>query len=160
MAKELKTNACRILDKNGVSYTLHPYELDEFTDGSAVARMLNHDPARSFKTLIAKGKGGGYFVYCLPVDEELDRKAAARAVGEKSVDLIPVKEINAVSGYIRGGCSPLGMKKQFPTVIHASALTFDTIYFSGGRIGLHLEAAPKDLAKCCRGNFADIVMKD
>lgn len=160
MAKELKTNACRILDKNGVSYSLHPYELEEFTDGLAVARLLNHDPARSFKTLIAKGKGGGYFVYCLPVAEELDRKAAARAVGEKSVDLIPVKEITAVSGYIRGGCSPLGMKKQFPTVIHQSALNFDTIYVSGGRIGLHLEVAPKELARCCRGVFADILVKE
>lgn len=159
MAKEIKTNACRILEKNGVDYKMYPYKIDEFTDGLDIAKMLDHDPARSFKTLIMKGKSGEHYVCCLPVSCELDLKAAARAVNEKNVELIPVKEITKISGYVRGGCSPLGMKKQFATVIHSSAKEFDTIYISGGRIGLHLEVNPTALAKCCNATFEDIVMK-
>lgn len=158
MAKELKTNACRILERNGVDYKLYTYTLPAFTDGEDVARLLGHDPAKSFKTLIIRGKSGGHYVCCLPVCAELDLKAAAKAVGEKNAELIPVKEITAVSGYVRGGCSPLGMKKQFPTVIDSSALAFDTVYFSGGRIGLHLEADPRELARCCSATFCEIAV--
>lgn len=159
MAKEIKTNACRILEKNGIDYKMYPYKIDEFTDGLDIAKMLDHDPTQSFKTLIIRGKSGEHYVCCLPVSCELDLKAAARAVNEKNVELIPVKEITKISGYVRGGCSPLGMKKQFATVIHSSAKEFDTIYISGGRIGLHLEVAPIPLAKCCNATFEDIVMK-
>lgn len=159
MAKEVKTNACRILEKNGVDYKMYPYTVAEFTSGEDIAKMLGHDPSQSFKTLIMRGKSGEHYVCCLPVDREIDLKAAARAVNEKNVELIPVKEITKISGYIRGGCSPLGMKKQFVTVIHSSAQEFDTIYISGGRIGLHLEVEPVALAKCCNAKFEDIVVK-
>ena len=159
MAKEVKTNACRILEKNGVDYKMYPYKIDEFTDGLDIAKMLDHDPSRSFKTLIMRGKSGGHYVCCLPVNREVDLKKAARAMNEKNVELIAVKDITKISGYVRGGCSPLGMKKQFPTVIHSSATEFETVYISGGRIGLHLEVEPVALAKCCNATFEDIVMK-
>ena len=157
MGKEVKTNAMRILDRLKLPYTLNSYECKEFIDGVHIADMLGQDPAQSFKTLVCSGKGGGYYVFVLPVARELDLKKAARAVGAKSVELLPVKEINAVTGYIRGGCTAIGMKKQYPTVIDQSAGEFDRIIISGGRIGSQIFLAPDDFIKATGGSYGDIL---
>jgi Cys-tRNA(Pro)/Cys-tRNA(Cys) deacylase len=155
--KDIKTNAMRFLDSKKISYTVNTYECEDFIDGVHIAQMLGQDEDMSYKTLVTKGKSGGYFVFVLPVAKELDMKKAAKAVGEKSVEMLHVKDINAVTGYIRGGCSPLGMKKQFPTVVDKSAQDLDTIIISGGRLGSQIFLAPQDLVKACAGTFADIV---
>ncbi len=157
MAKELKTNAMRILDREKVAYSVNLYECGEFIDGVHVADMLGQAYESSFKTLVAVGKSGEHYVFVLPVDKELDLKKCAAAVGEKSVELIPVKDILALTGYIRGGCTPIGMKKLFRTVIHESARTFDRIIVSGGRIGAQILLSPADLARVVRGEFADLI---
>ncbi len=157
MAKEQKTNAMRILDKNKIAYTVNTYECDEFIDGVTVADQLGQPYESSYKTLVAVGKSGAHYVFVVPIAEELDLKAAARAVGEKSVELIHVKDIFALTGYIRGGCTPIGMKKAFPTVIHESAAGFDTIIISGGRIGAQILLNPADLVKVTRAKLADII---
>ena len=159
MAKETKTNAMRILDRNKVPYETLNYECGEFIDGLHTAEITGAPVAQSFKTLVAQGKSGGYYVFVIPIAEEVDLKTAARAVGEKAVEMIHVKDINAVTGYIRGGCSPLGMKKQFPTVVHSSAEAFSEIYVSGGRIGTSIKVSPQDLVRVVRGKFADITRK-
>ena len=155
--KDIKTNAMRFLDSKKIAYTVNTYECEDFIDGVHIAQMLGQNEDMSFKTLVTKGRSGGYFVFVLPVAKELDMKKAAKAVGEKSVEMLHVKDINAVTGYIRGGCSPLGMKKQFPTVVDKSAQAFDTIIISGGRLGSQILLAPDDLAKACGGSFFDIV---
>ncbi len=156
--KQAKTNAMRMLDTAHVAYTCHTYECkDGKIDGVSVANKLGQDPNQVFKTLVTKGHGGGYFVFVLPVTCELDLKAAARAVGEKSVHMIAVSEINKVTGYIRGGCSPVGMKKQYPTVFHSSCLALPTIIVSGGRIGCQVEVEPAKLIDLVGGRTADIV---
>ena len=157
MGKEVKTNAMRILDRLKLPYTLNSYECKEFIDGVHIADMLGQDPAQSFKTLVCSGKRGGYYVFVLPVARELDLKKAARAVGAKAVELLPVKEINAVTGYIRGGCTAIGMKKQYPTVIDQSAGEFDRIIISGGRIGSQIFLAPDDFIKATGGSYGDIL---
>lgn len=157
MAKELKTNAMRILDKQKIPYTINTYECEEFVDAVAVADQLGQAYEQSFKTLVAVGKSGGHFVFVVPIAEELDLKAAARAVGEKAVELIHVKELFPLTGYIRGGCTPIGMKKAFPTVIHQSAAGFDTVIISGGRIGAQIFLSPTDLVKVTRGKLADVI---
>ena len=157
MGKEVKSNAMRILDRLKLPYTLNSYECKEFIDGVHIADMLGQDPAQSFKTLVCSGKGGGYYVFVLPVARELDLKKAARAVGAKAVELLPVKEINAVTGYIRGGCTAIGMKKQYPTVIDQSAGEFDRIIISGGRIGSQIFLAPDDFIKATGGSYGDIL---
>ncbi len=156
MAKEVKTNAMRILDRAKVEYEMNLYECDEFIDAVHIADMLSQPYESSYKTLVASGKSGGYFVFVLPIAAELDLKAAAVAVGQKSVSLIPVKEITAVTGYIRGGCTCIGMKKQYPTVIDASAESFDKIIVSGGRIGAQIIIAPQDLARVSGASFENI----
>ena len=128
--KDIKTNAMRFLDSKKIAYTVNTYECEDFVDGVHIAQMLGQDEKMSYKTLVTKGKSGGYFVFVLPVAQELDMKKAAKAVGEKSVEMLHVKDINAVTGYIRGGCSPIGMKKQYPTYIDETAVLFDKIYFS------------------------------
>ena len=144
--KENKTNVMRILDQAGVAYRPWAYEnRDGKIDGVSVAQKLGQNADQVFKTLVTRGAGGGYFVFVVPVAKELNLKAAAKSVGEKSVGMIHVSEINRVTGYIRGGCSPVGMKKQFPTVIDESCLTQPSILVSGGRIGTQVEVAPKDL---------------
>lgn len=160
MAKEQKTNAMRILDKNKIDYTVNTYECDEFVDGVTVADLLGQPYESSFKTLVAVGKSGGHFVFVLPIAEEVDLKAAARAVDEKAVELIHVKELFALTGYVRGGCTPIGMKKAFPTVIHESVLTFPTVIVSGGRIGAQIFIAPQDLVRVTRAKVADIIRHD
>lgn len=155
--KDIKTNAMRFLDSKKIAYSVNTYECEDFVDGVHIAQMLGQDEDMSYKTLVTKGKGGGYFVFVLPVARELDMKKAAKAVGEKSVEMLHVKDINAVTGYIRGGCSPLGMKKQFPTVVDESARGFETIIISGGRLGSQIMLSPDDLVSACGGSFGDIV---
>ena len=156
--KDVKTNAMRILDTLGVPYEVITYTCDEFTDGVHLAEQLGQPAEQTFKTLVAEGKSGGYFAFVIPVAEELDLKAAARAVGEKAVELIHVKDLQKVTGYIRGGCTAIGMKKQFVTRIAAAAENLDKIIVSGGRIGSQLELKPEDLKKACKGEFADITV--
>lgn len=159
MAKELKTNAMRFLDKSKIEYTVQTYECDEFIDGVHVAEKLNQPFDETFKTLIAQGKSGTYYCFLLPVAMELDLKKAAKSVGEKSVELLHVKDITKVTGYVRGGCTPIGMKKQFMTVIHNSAENLDLFYISGGRIGTQIKLSPKKLAEAIRGKFCDLIMR-
>ena len=157
--KDIKTNAMRFLESKKIAYTVNTYECEDFVDGVHIAQMLGQDEKMSYKTLVTRGKSGGYFVFVLPVALELDMKKAAKAVGEKSVEMLHVKDINAVTGYIRGGCSPLGMKKQFPTVVDKSAQNFETIIISGGRLGSQIFLSPADLVKACGGSFGDIVFE-
>lgn len=158
MAKEVKTNAMRILDKNKIPYELISYECDEFIDGLHTAEKTGAPIEQSFKTLVAQGKSKSYYVFVTPIAEEVDLKRAAKTVKEKSIEMIHVKDINAVTGYIRGGCTPIGMKKLFPTYIQKSALDYEQIYVSGGRIGTTLKLNPLDLAKVVRAEFADFIV--
>jgi Cys-tRNA(Pro)/Cys-tRNA(Cys) deacylase len=158
MGKEIKTNAMRILDKNKIKYEMITYECDEFVDGIHTAEITGVPVEQSYKTLVMQGKSRQYYVFVVPVASEVDLKAAARAVSEKSIEMIHVKDITAITGYVRGGCSPLGMKKQFPTVIDASAGTFDEIYVSGGRIGTTIRLGTKDLAAVTRAVFAEVAV--
>lgn len=155
--KNVKTNAMRILDKKKIPYRVNYYDCDEFIDGIHIADKLSQRYDMSFKTLVAVGKSKEHFVFCLPVDKELDLKKAAKSVGEKSVELLHVKDIKDVTGYIRGGCTPIGMKKQFRTVIHSSALSFDEIIISGGMLGAQIFIAPEKLRECISANFENII---
>ena len=158
MAKKIeKTNAARLLDKAGVPYKLIPYEFDE-NDLAAqhVADSLGQDIARVFKTLVLHGDRTGHVVCVVPGNAEVDLKALAKASGNKKVEMIPMKDLLSVTGYIRGGCSPVGMKKRFPTYFHTTALDFDTIYVSAGVRGLQLEIAPSDLIGFVGGIIADV----
>ncbi|MBR0529476.1 MAG: Cys-tRNA(Pro) deacylase [Ruminococcus sp.] len=157
--KDVKTNAMRILDRNKVSYKVNTYECEEFIDGVQIADMLGQPYEMTYKTLVAQGRSGGYFVFVIPIAEELDMKKAARSVGEKSVELIHVKDINKITGYIRGGCTPLGMKKQFPTVVDNTAKALDEIIISGGRLGSQIFLSPKDLVKVTGGKFEQIIFE-
>lgn len=156
MSKEIKTNAMRILDKNKIDYEFIQYECDNFIDGLHTAQKTGAPVDQSFKTLVAQGKSRQYYVFVVLIAEEVYLKNAAKAVGEKSIELIPVKEITKVTGYVRGGCSPLGMKKNFPTIIHTSAQAFDKIYISGGRLGTSIILNPQDLARVTGAQFAAI----
>lgn len=156
MGKEVKTNAIRILERNKIAYEQINYECDEFIDGLHTAEKTGAPVEQSYKTLVMQGKSGQYYVFVIPIAEEVDLKAAARSVGEKSVEMIHVKDLTAITGYVRGGCSPLGMKKNFPTVIDATAVNYDTIYISGGRIGTTIRLNPQDLAKVTRATFAPV----
>lgn len=158
MAKELKTNAIRILEKNKIPYELITYECDEFIDGLHTAKKTGAPIEQSFKTLVAQGKSGEYYIFVIPIAEEVQLKTAAKAVDEKSVEMIHVKDINKITGYIRGGCSPIGMKKQYKTVIHSSAEDFAEIYVSGGRIGTSVKLSPVDLQKITSAQFANITV--
>lgn len=158
MGKELKTNAMRILDKNKIPYEIINYECDAFIDGLHTAKKTGAPAEQSFKTLVMQGKSRQYYVFVVPIADEVDLKAAAKTVGEKSVEMIHVKDITAVTGYVRGGCTPLGMKKQFPTIVHESAKHFDKIYISGGRIGTTITVNPDALLSVVRGSYADIIM--
>ena len=154
-----KTNVARLLDKAKVAYQLVPYEVDE-NDLSAthVADQLGENVAQVFKTLVLHGDKSGYFVCVIPGADEVDLKKAAKVSGNKSCEMIPVKELLPLTGYIRGGCSPIGMKKQFPTVFHETALDYDTIYISGGRIGAQVELAPRALLELLGASTADIIV--
>ena len=150
-----KTNVMRVLDQKKISYTPHSYPHgDEAVDGLTVAAMTGLDPQRVFKTLVARGASKTPYVFVVPVAHELDLKLAAKAVGEKSVAMLHVSELTPLTGYVRGGCSPIGMKKLFRTVIDTSALNFSEIVVSGGRIGIQVELAPDALCGLIRGSFA------
>ena len=155
--KEVKTNAMRILESMKIPYEYYTYECDEFVDGLQIADMLSLPYEKVYKTLVTVGNSKNYFVFVIPIAEELDLKAAARSVGEKNVEMVHVKDINRITGYIRGGCTAVGMKKQFVTRIDSSAQEREKIIVSGGRIGSQLELSPLDLAKAARAEFADII---
>ena len=158
--KEVKTNAMRILDKNKISYETMTYECDEFIDGLHTAEKTGAPVEQSFKTLVAQGKSKEYYVLVIPIAEEVDLKAAARVLGEKSIEMIHVKDITAVTGYVRGGCSPLGMKKKYKTIIQESAEKYSEIYVSGGRIGSTIKVNPVDLARAAGAEFAAFTVKE
>lgn len=160
MGKETKTNAMRILERNKIAYRLNQYECQEFVDGVHIADQLGQSYDMSFKTIVTVGKSGNYFVFVLPVDKELNLKKAAKAAGEKNVELLPVKDINRVTGYIRGGCTPIGMKKQYPVIIHESALLHEEIIISGGRLGEQIFLSPQDLLAVTKGKTADIIQEN
>lgn len=157
MGKEAKTNAMRMLDKHKIAYEVLNYECDEFIDGLHTAEITGAPVEQSFKTLVMQGKSKQYYVYVVPIADEVDLKKAAKAVDEKSVEMIPVKDITKVTGYVRGGCSPLGMKKQYKTILHSSAKQYEKIYISGGRIGITLALNPKDLFEMIDAAYADII---
>lgn len=158
--KVQKTNAMRELERGGVAYTALTFEEPEVSGtsdlGVQIANMLGYDPERGFKTLVCVTPHGGHVVCCIPSPAELDLKRAAAAAGEKSLSLMHVRDLEPTTGYVRGGCSPVGMKKRFPTLIDETAQLFDTIYISGGRRGLTLEVAPEPLAEFVGATFADI----
>lgn len=156
---EVKTNVMRILEKEKIEYTPHTYDhSDGLIDGEAVAKKLGQNPEQVFKTLVTKGTGKDYFVFVIPVASELDLKKAAKAVGEKRVEMIHVKDINKVTGYIRGGCSPIGMKKQFMTVFDKTVESVSTVIVSAGKIGYQIELEPKKLINLVDGIVADITV--
>lgn len=156
--KETKTNVMRILDKERVSYTTHEYPHGkDAVDGVTVANLLGQNPDYVFKTLVTKGAGRDYYVFVVPVAEELDLKKCARSVGEKSVEMIHVKDITKITGYVRGGCSPIGMKKQFKTTFHITAENIPRIIVSAGKIGHQIDLAPADLIRLTKGQTADII---
>lgn len=160
--KEEKTNVMRVLEQKKVPYQGHTYPHDGETapDGVSVAQSMSQDPACVFKTLVTRGASGGYYVFDIPVAATLDLKKAAKAVGEKSVAMLPSKELLPLTGYVHGGCSPVGMKKQFPTVFHESCLEQDTIYVSAGKIGFQVEVAPQALLDLVRATTADVIVEE
>jgi Cys-tRNA(Pro)/Cys-tRNA(Cys) deacylase len=160
MSKQVKkTNVMRVLEAYGITYGQYEYDdSDNMIDGVTVANMIGQDPLRVFKTLVTVSKSLENFVFVLPVGSELDLKKAAKAVGEKNIELIPVKAIEPLTGYIKGGCSPIGMKKQFTTVIDETALLYDKIIMSGGRVGVQIEADPQLLDKVIPLSFEDITV--
>ena len=154
---EQKTNVMRVLEQKKIPYTAHEYPHgDTAVDGVTVARLTGQDPDTVFKTLVARGASKKIYVFVVPVALELELKKAAKAVGEKSIAMVHVSEITALTGYVRGGCSPIGMKKQYPTVFHHSAESLPTMVVSAGKIGSQVELSPQDLAAITRGKFADI----
>lgn len=157
MKKEDKTNVMRVLDGKKISYESHAYEPDATMSGEEIAGILGEDKNKVFKTLVTQGKSGAYYVFVVPVAEELDLKKAAKASGEKSVSMIKQKELLPLTGYVHGGCSPIGMKKQFPTFIHETATGFDKVFVSAGRVGFQIELSPEDLIKVAGCKPADIV---
>lgn len=155
--KDVKTNAMRILESMKIPFGHYTYECEEFIDGLQVADMLGLPHEKVYKTLVAQGASRNYFVFVIPIAEELDLKKAARSVGEKSVAMIHVKDINAVTGYIRGGCTAIGMKKQYVTRIDESASRLEKMIVSGGRIGSQIELLPADLLRASGGAYADLL---
>ncbi len=156
--KEEKTNVMRTLEQKKISYTAHTYDPNGAIDGVSVAATLHQPAEQVFKTLVTKGASGAYYVFDIPVAENLDLKKAAKAVGEKSIAMLPQKELLPLTGYVHGGCSPVGMKKQFPTVFHETALLYDTICVSAGKIGFQVECRPDDLLALLRADTADVIV--
>ncbi len=158
--KELKTNAMRILDRLKISYSAMSYECEEFTDALAIADLLSLPYEKVYKTLVTQGNSREYFVFVIPIARELDLKKAAKSVGEKSLAMIHVKDIQSVTGYIRGGCTAVGMKKQYVTRVDASACGRESIVVSGGRIGSQIELKPDDLVRASMAEYADVIAAD
>lgn len=155
--KEIKTNAMRILEKEKIPYEAMTYECEEFIDGITIADKVGLPYEVVYKTLVTQGNSKNYFVFVIPIAEELDMKKAARSVGEKSVEMLHVKDINKVTGYIRGGCTAVGMKKQYVTRIDSSAKSLDIMYVSGGKLGVQLSLKPEDLRRVTGAEFEDII---
>ena len=152
-----KTNVMRVLEAKKIAYTSHSYEPDAGLSGEEIAGLLGEDPERVFKTLVTKGKSGQHYVFVIPVGAELDLKKAAKASGEKAIAMIPQKELLPLTGYVHGGCSPIGMKKAFPTFLHASAKKYETMCVSAGKVGMQIELKPEDLAETVRCAFAELI---
>lgn len=155
---EEKTNVMRILDQKKIAYTAHNYTSTGAVSGTEVAAALGEDPQRVFKTLVTVGKSKNYYVFVIPVEKELDFKKAAKAVGEKSIEMLKSKELLPLTGYIHGGCSPIGMKKYFPTTFQQEAAEYSTIMFSGGKVGYQVELPLKELEKVIRYQLGDVVV--
>lgn len=158
MAKAVKTNAMRILDSKKIKYTMHSYDVsDDNVDGISVANKINRDVNEVYKTLVTHGTSKNIYVYVIPVHENLDLKKAAKVAEEKKIEMIHVSDINKLTGYIRGGCSPVGMKKLYKTFVNKSAESLETIIVSGGKIGYQVELSPLDLQKVINCEFEDII---
>ena len=157
MKKTEKTNVMRVLEQKKVPYNSYSYVNTDALSGAEVAKALNQNPEQVFKTLVTIGHTKTNYVFLVPVEKELDLKKAAKAVGEKNIQMIPSKELLPLTGYIHGGCSPIGMKKLFPTFFHQSALEHDAIIVSGGKRGFQIQCEPKQLASACKGQFADLI---
>ncbi len=157
MAKDEKTNVMRLLDRAKISYISHAYDPDPAMSGEEIAAILGEDSDKVFKTLVTRGKSGQYYVFVVPVKSELDLKKAAKVTGEKSIEMIRQKELLPLTGYIHGGCSPVGMKKAFPTFIHRSCEEFDHIFVSAGKVGYQIELSPEALIKVVKSEMADII---
>lgn len=153
---EEKTNVMRVLAQKKITYKSYSYEADATLSGAEIAGILGEDVKKVFKTLVTRGKTGTYYVFVIPVARELDLKKAAKVVSEKSVEMIPQKELLPLTGYVHGGCSPIGMKKFFRTTIDETAKDYDTFFFSGGKVGFQVEVNPKDLEKVIRFEYADV----
>lgn len=156
MKKQEKTNVMRLLDQKQINYREHTYDTDTALSGTEVASILNQDPDKVFKTLVTVGASREHYVFVIPVTRELNLKKAAKAVGEKNIEMIKSRELLPLTGYIHGGCSPIGMKKFFTTTVDETAMLFDTIMFSGGKIGYQVEMNPEDLSKMIEFNYADL----
>ena len=160
MKKEDKTNVMRVLEQHKIAYKPHEYPHGkDAVDGVSVAELLGQNPDQVFKTLVARGKSGGFHVFVIPVAKELDLKKAAKAAGEKSVEMVHVKELLGLTGYVRGGCSPVGMKKQLRTVFASQALAQETILVSAGKIGYQVEVAPQALIALVRAGTAELTIE-
>ena len=155
--KEVKTNAMRMLDRAKVSYSYEEYECDDFTDGIQTADKLGYDHKLVYKTLVTTGKTGNHYVFVIPIEAEIDFKKAAKVVGEKSLEMLHLKDLTKVTGYVRGGCTAIGMKKQFPTVIQEDAKELEYMHVSGGKLGMQIRLAPQDLQKVAKAEFADVI---
>lgn len=160
MKKQEKTNVMRLLEQNGIPYVSHDYSDSGAVSGPEAAAAMSQDPDRVFKTLVTEGRSGAHYVFVVPVERELDLKKAAAAVGEKSIAMVKSKELLPLTGYIHGGCSPIGMKKLFPTVVDETAILYDTICFSAGKIGFMVELDPQELKKLVPHSFQDISTED
>ncbi len=156
---EVKTNVMRMLDKSSTPHSVHIYSPDTGIDGVSVARALGQDPQQVFKTLVTQGKSRAFYVFVIPVGATLNLKQAASVCGEKAVEMIPQKLLLPNTGYIHGGCSPIGMKKAYPTFIDETAQLFDTICVSGGKIGVQVELSPSDLCSLTGAQYAALTME-
>ncbi|MDO4804255.1 MAG: Cys-tRNA(Pro) deacylase [Lachnospiraceae bacterium] len=158
MKKEEKTNVMRALNGKKIAYASHTYKPDPTMSGEEIAGILGEEPDKVFKTLVTQGKSGAYYVFVIPVKEELDLKKAAKAAGEKAVSMIKQKELLPLTGYVHGGCSPIGMKKKFPTFIHETASGYDKVFVSAGKVGFQIELAPEDLISIAGCKTADLIV--
>ena len=156
MGKQDKTNCMRVLESKKISYTPHLYEADPTLTGEDIARLLGEEPSQVFKTLVTVGKPQRYYVFVIPVNKELNLKKAAAAAGEKSVAMIPQRDLLPLTGYVHGGCSPIGMKKRFPSFIDGSASSLSRIFVSAGRVGCQVEVDPEDLIRVAELRPADL----
>ena len=157
MKKEEKTNVMRVLEGKKIAYESHSYEPDATMSGEEIANILKEDSRKVFKTLVTQGKTGAYYVFVVPVEAELDLKKAAKAAGEKAIAMIKQKDLLPLTGYVHGGCSPIGMKKQFTTFIHETAIGYDRVFVSAGKVGFQIELSPEDLISVAACTVADIV---